>query len=74
MVEQICAEVLLSGLKYVSNKSMDYDSRNNIFLRYPNSAVYVVPDDYSLIRDCKERFAIGVDKITMQKFLIKLKK
>lgn len=74
MVENICAEVLLTGLLWVNNKTMDFDKRNKIYINYENNQAYVIPDDYSLITNkCeKEMLVKSIDKTTMKSFITKI--
>lgn len=70
MVENICAEVLLSSLLWIGGKSKDIDTNNNIHITYENS-VFVIPDDYSLsVNDCSNEF-LG-KKISMNSFIKKI--
>jgi hypothetical protein len=48
MLDAMCSEVLLSGLLYINNKSMDHMKNNDVFIQYSNVS-YVVPDKTSLL-------------------------
>lgn len=66
----LCAEILLSGLLYVSNKSIDIDTNKDIYIENGKS-VYVIPDKNSLVENvCEnERYAEGIDKTKMKAYM-----
>lgn len=74
MVENLCAEVLLTGLLWVNNKTIDLDTRNQIYISYEKNEAYVLPDDYSLIiNKCeKEKLVKSFNKSTMKSFVTKI--
>lgn len=74
MVESICAEALLTGLLWVNNKSIDFNTNKNYYESYTNQVTYVLPDDYSLeLNECiNEKLSKKIPNKEMKEFIIKL--
>lgn len=74
MVENICAEALLTGLLWVNNKSIDLNTSKNYYESYTNQITYVLPDDYSLaLNECiNEKLSKKIPNKDMKEFIIKL--
>lgn len=66
----LCAEMLLSGLLYVNDKSLDLDLYNDIYIENGKS-VYVIPDKISLEQNiCKnEKLSEQVNKSKLKAYI-----
>lgn len=58
MFESMCSEVLLSGLLYINNKTIDRMDHNDVHIQY-SAVSYVVPDELSLLtKQCNNEIVI----------------
>lgn len=74
MIENACAEVLLTGLLWVNNKSVDHNLYNKVYFTRTNQSAYVLADDYALMESkCKnEKYSEKISHSDMKGYLVKL--
>lgn len=74
MIENTCAEVLLTGLLWVNNKSVDFDLYNKVYHTRANQSAYVLADDVALMEnECKnEKLSKKISHADMKGYLVKL--